>query len=233
MSRTSFKTAAESTVTRRKFAVLFLFLLTFLIVYPYAQNSGLPYIGFRIFGIVITVLSVYAVSFRRSFVLFGLVLAIPAIVQHILLIRANEGALSVLSIVLSFVFDVYIVVVIFRRVFIKNEPTKEAIFGALCIYLLLGYSFTGLYEMLATVQPHAFYLDPAANFHSVPDRFDLIYYSFANLTCVGANGITPTSDPARSVSIIESVLGVLYLAVLISRLLSLYNTRGGALAHSK
>jgi hypothetical protein len=116
-------------------------------------------------------------------------------------------------------------VVIFRRIFVKHEPTTEPIFGALCIYLLMGFSFAGLYSMFATIQPHAFYLDPAVNFHSVPDRFDLIYYSFGTMTCLGASGITPASDQARSTSVIESLLGVLYLAVLISRLLSAHQNR--------
>ncbi|MDQ2712455.1 MAG: potassium channel family protein [Acidobacteriota bacterium] len=220
----------DQTVMQRKFSLLFLFLLAYLVLYPYAQHGGFRYAAFRVFGIVVTVLSVYAVSFRRSFVSFALVLAIPALVQRVALPRADAGALAVTSIVLSFAFDVFIVVVIFRRVFIRDEPTTEAIFGALCIYLLVGFSFAGLYGMLATIQPHAFYLDPALNLHRALDRFDLIYYSFGTMTCLGAAGITPVSDQARSITVIESLLGVLYLAVLISRLLSAYHDRRSASA---
>ena len=215
----------KQTFTRRKFAALFLFLLAYLVLYPYVQHGGLRYSAFRVFGIVVTVLSVYAVSFRRTFVVFAVVLGIPALVQRIALPRGDAGALSILGLILTFTFDVFIVVVIFRRVFMKDEPTTEAIFGALCIYLLVGFSFAGLYSMLATMQPRAFYLDPVVNLHSVPDHFDLIYYSFGTMTCLGASGITPASDQARSISIIEALLGVLYLAVLISRLLSAYHNR--------
>jgi hypothetical protein len=231
--RKAFGVVAEQTVTQRKFTVLFLFQLAFLILYPYAQQKGLPYLAFRIFGSVVTVLSVYAVSFRRSFVLFALVLAIPALVQRIVLPRADAGVLSVTSIILTFAFDVLIVVVIFRRVFMKDEPTTEAIFGALCIYLLVGFGFASLYGMLATVQPHAFYLDPVLNLHSAPDRFDLIYYSFATITCLGAAGISPVSLQARSISVVEALIGVLYLAVLISRLLAAYQTREARLVDGK
>lgn len=115
----------------------------------------------------------------------------------------------------------------------KDEPTAQAIFGALCIYLLVGFSFASLYGMLAAIQPHAFHLDPALNLHTVPDRFNLIYYSFATITCLGATGITPVSDQARSISVIEALLGVLYLAVLISRLLAVYHTRVNTLADDK
>ncbi len=230
---TPVKNSLDRTVTQRKFALLFFFLLAYLVLYPYAQQGSFRYAAFRVFGIVVTALSVYAVSFRRSFLSFALVLAIPALVQRIALLRADAGALAVTSIILTFVFDVFIVVVIFRRVFIRSEPTTEAIFGALCIYLLIGFSFASLYGMLATIQPHAFYFDPALNLHRVPDRFDLIYYSFGTMTCLGAAGITPVSDQARSITVIESLLGVLYLAVLISRLLSTHRDRQRSLAEDK
>ncbi len=213
------------TLQKRRFYLLFLVLLAYLILYPYTQQGGRDYLAFRIFGSAVTLLSVYAISFRRSFVLIALLLAIPTLVQRMLLPHANAGAFSLLSTSLSFVFDVFVVTVIFRRVFTEDQPNSEAIFGALCIYLLVGFSFAGLYDMLATVQPRAFYLDPVANLRTVPDRFDFIYYSFGTMTSLGAAGITPVSDQARSVSVIEAILGVLYLAVLIARLMGAYQTR--------
>jgi uncharacterized membrane protein len=76
--------------------------------------------------------------------------------------------------------------------------------------------------MLATVQPNAFYLDPRINLHAVPDRFDFIYYSFGTITALGAAGITAVSGEARSVTVIEAIIGILYLAVLIARLMGAY-----------
>jgi len=53
----------------------------------------------------------------------------------------------------------------------------------------------------------------------------LIYYSFGMMTQLGAAGITAVSDQARSLSVIEAILGQLYLAVLISRLVGAYRTQ--------
>ena len=119
-------------------------------------------------------------------------------------------------------FDVFVVVVIFRRVFTKEQPNSETVFGALCIYLLVGFTFASIYGMVAAIQPKAFYLDPLTNLHAIPNRFDFIYYSFATMTSLGAAGITAVSAPARSLSVIEAILGVLYLAVLIARLMGAY-----------
>jgi Ion channel len=71
---------------------------------------------------------------------------------------------------------------------------------------------------IVAAQPRAFYLDPVANVHAFPDRLDLVYYSFATMSSLGAGGIVPVSGEARCVSAIETIVDVLCLAVLISRL---------------
>jgi uncharacterized membrane protein len=76
--------------------------------------------------------------------------------------------------------------------------------------------------MVAALQHGAFYLNPLSNLHTVPERFDFVYYSFAIITSLGAAGMVPVSPQARSLSVIEAILGILYLAVLISRLVSAY-----------
>ena len=211
--------------TERIFSALFVLQMAYLVLYPYGRQSGLPYLAFRLFGAALTVLSLYAVSFRPLYLGIGLVLAVPAFLQRILLPSPAGGGLPLTGNLLSFAFDAFIIGVIFHRVFFENDPTREAIFGSLCIYLLLGFSFSSLFGMLAKLQPAAFYLDPAMNAHPVPDHFDLIYYSFATLTCLGATGISPVTLQARSISVIESLAGILYIAVLISRLLNAYQAR--------
>ena len=104
-----------------------------------------------------------------------------------------------------------------------GQPNSETIFGALSIYLLIGFAFASVYGVVDLLQPHAFYLNLLTNIHGRPDRLDFIYFSFATMTSLGAAGITPVSGEARRVSVIEAVVGVLYLAVLISRLVGAYH----------
>jgi hypothetical protein len=211
-------------IAARKFFLLFIFLLASLILYPYTTGNGSRYYLFRFLGSAIILLSVYAVSFRRSLVLVAALLAVPALIQRLLFREFDAGALSIIRVGLSLVFDVFIVVVIFRRVFSHEKPTAETVFGALCIYLLIGFSFASAYGLVTDLVPHAFYLDPTTNLHSVPDRFDFIYYSFGTITSLGAAGITAVSAEARSLSVIEAILGILYLAVLIARLMATYRS---------
>jgi hypothetical protein len=205
-----------------RFLVLFLFLLATLIAYPYTENSGFGFYAFRVLSGGIIALSVFVVSFRRGLAVVAVLLAIPASVQRLLHPNLTAGVLPMANLILSFAFDLWIVIAIFRRVFANARITSETIFGALCIYLLNGLSFASVYGLVADLQPSAFFLSPGVNRHTVPDRFDFIYYSFGMMTQLGAAGITAVSDQARSISVIEAILGQLYLAVLISRLVSAY-----------
>jgi hypothetical protein len=212
-------------ILQRRFFLLFLFLLVSLALYPFAETSPSIYIAFRVTGSAVILLSVYAVGFRRSLVILGLVLAVPRLAQHILDLRIDTGTLATLSIVLSFAFDTFIIIVMFRRIFSRESPTAETIFGALSIYVLIGYSFASVYRMVATLQPNAFYLNPITNTHTAPNRFDFIFYSFGTMTALGAPGITAVSNQARALTVIQAMLGIFYLAVLIARLMAGYRAR--------
>jgi hypothetical protein len=198
----------------RRFFLLFLFLLATLILYPYAEASRFGYYAFRVIGSFAILVSVYAAKIHRSLLLLAIVLAVPALLHRIVPPKADASLFSIFNIVLSFVFDVVIAVVIFRHVFAREKPDSETIFGALCIYLMVGFSFASVYEMVRT------------NLHVIPDRFDFIFYSFGTMTSLGSAGITAVSSQARSVTVLEALLGVLYLAVLIARLMGAYRPDG-------
>jgi hypothetical protein len=213
---------SDAALTGHRFFLLFLLLLATLILFPYSQSSRFGHYIFLVIGSSAILISVYAAKIHRGLLVLAIVLAIPTLFHRIFLSKAELSSFSIFSVVLSFVFDSLIVVVIFRHVFARDRPNSETIFGALCIYLLAGFSFAGLNEMVAAAQPYAFFLDPHTNLHTAPGRFDFIYFSFATMTSLGAAGITPVSLQARSITILEAILGVLYLAVLIARLMGAY-----------
>jgi hypothetical protein len=205
-------------LVRRRFFLLFLFLLGSIVVYPYAESSGFGYYIFRILVGSAILLTVYAVTFSRGLLLLVIALAIPSILQHILISPHSGGIVPIVSRCISLAFYVVVIFIIFRHVFENEKPDTETMFGALCIYLLVGFAFSSAYLVISSLQPHAFYLTPTANLHPAPDRFDFVYFSFGTLTELGAPGITAVAPVARSISLLESIIGILYLAILISRL---------------
>lgn len=209
-------------VLRGRFALLFIFLLAAIVAYPYAENSGAGFYIFRVVNSAVILLTVNAVTFNRGLLTLVILLAIPSTLQHVILPPHAVGVLPLLVRVFSIAFEILVICVIFVHVFQTDRPDSDTIFGALCIYLLLGFAFASLYAMVDRYHPGAFYLSSAANLHLKPDRFDFIYFSFGTLTELGTPGITAVVPIARSLSLLEAIGGILYLAVLISRLLSAY-----------
>jgi hypothetical protein len=205
-----------------KFVFLFVFLLVDLAVYPYEGYESRLSPWFRLLNILIVISSVYAVSFRRLTWIIAMVFAVPVAFHRGVLYELTAGKLDLAAAFISVAFDIFIIVVIFRRAFQTREVTSDAIYGAVSIYLLVGFAFMRIYAILIALQPGAFYLDPVLNHRVLPVQADLSYYSFVTMTSLGAVGISPVSDQARSISVLESVLGILYLGVLVSRLIAAY-----------
>lgn len=208
-----------------KFMWLFIFLFGVLVSYPYSVGNNFRYYLYRTLFCVVILLTVYALSLRRSLLVIALVLAGPSIIQHTVYVAELKSPIAVVNSFIALAFDVFIVVAIFRSVFSKARADSESIFGALCIYLFVGYSFTSIFLLVTYFHPYAFYLDPTVNNHAVLNRLDSIYYSFGTMTSLGAAGITPVTGEARLLTIIEALMGVLFLAVLVSRLMSAYGIK--------
>ena len=206
----------------RKFFFLFIFLLVELAVYPWERYDSKFSLWFRLLNVLIAISSVYAVSFRRLTWVVAMVLAVPVAVHRGLFYEITPDKLQLAGASLGVAFDIFIIVVIFRRAFQAREVTSSAIYGAVSIYLLIGFTFMRIYGILVALQPAAFYLDPTLNHHVLPAQSDLFYYSFVTMTSLGAVGISPVTDQARSISVVESVIGILYLGVLVSRLIAAY-----------
>src|SRR5580693_7533160 len=88
-------------ISHRRFFLLFLFLCISLVLYPFAEGNHPGYYLFRIVGSSVILLSVYAISVRRGVVLFALLLAVPALIQHNLHLRADGGLVALTGIILS------------------------------------------------------------------------------------------------------------------------------------
>src|ERR1700740_792501 len=105
---------ADGAAAQYRYLFLFIILLGELLLLPYAGDNGLRYHWFRAFGLALTALSVYAVSFRRSTLIVAMLLAVPAVLSRVILSKQDASALSLVTIMLTFAFDVFVLVTIFR-----------------------------------------------------------------------------------------------------------------------
>jgi hypothetical protein len=116
-------------------------------------------------------------------------------------------------------------VVCLLRYMLRDEiMMRDELFAAAGLYVLMAFVFAYLYALIELWKPGAFVINAANNADMTRWR-DLLYFSFTCLTSVGFGEITPANDHARSLVMIQQMAGVLYFALVISRLVTLQARR--------
>jgi hypothetical protein len=123
-------------------------------------------------------------------------------------------------------FQFTVILVLLRFIFRARHIDRDVIYAAICVYLLLGAIFVPVYGILETLWPGSF-VDNAAP--GLPVHWQqLVYYSYVSLTTMGYGDVLPVAWWARSAATLEAVVGVLYIAILMARLVGLYGQRSSA-----
>ena len=203
---------------------LFLCQVLLLVLFPYLEKPGLPLLFFRLLGAVAFVSGVYAVSDKRAQWIIAIALAIPAGVWNTVFVFRPEPRIAVPTLIFTILFLVFTAVSLLRAVIRAERVTHDTIYGALSVYLLMAITWAAAYLLLVTVQPAGIVMDTARHPNHRMDWFDCVFYSFVTLTSLGYGDIVPMTAQARSLSILEAVSGIMYVAVLIARLVGLHST---------
>ena len=114
------------------------------------------------------------------------------------------------------------IVELFREIFKTKIIDSQIISSAISIYVLIGIFWYLLFMFLLMIDPDSFHI---RNFNPEMVSIDMIYFSFTTLTTLGYGDITPLSYTAKMWSITEAMMGVMFLAVMISRVVSLFASK--------
>jgi len=159
----------------------------------------------------------------RTRMAFGIVVVIALAVhwmRYVLPGPAWAGA----DAISSFVACGMLAAIIFLRVFRPGPITSDRIQGAIAAYLLIGIMFAAVYVWIELRSAGAFAgsaapLAPAPGREGLSARF--VYFSFTTLTTVGFGDIVPVQPFARSLATMEALIGQVFPAILLARLVSL------------
>jgi len=211
---------------RSKFSYLFATLISLIVLFPYLAKPGLSTVIFRLLSALAFVAAVYAVSDKRTQWITGLLLAIPtAALNTWLAFHPSSSSLAVPSLVSTLIFLGFTLVTLLRAVLSTETVTRDTIYGALSVYLLMAFVWGIAYLLLETLQPGGLSMDIARHPSHKVDWFDCMFYSFVTLTSTGYGDMVPISAQCRSLSVLEAVSGIMYVAVLVARLVGLYAAR--------
>jgi len=120
-------------------------------------------------------------------------------------------------------FLAYALVTLLLAVLRAETVTLDTIYGALSVYLLIAFVWGVAYMLLEALHPGTLAMDSTRHPNHQMDWSDCMYYSFATLTSLGYGDIAPVLPHSRSLSILEAVSGVMYVAGLIARLVGLHS----------
>jgi hypothetical protein len=176
--------------------------------------------------LVLTLAAAYAISSSAhsrptSVALGGVVVAFLCLST---LFRHNS--LTAINLVSQMVFLTYVIFVVFRVVFRASIVDGNILCGAASLYLMIGVLIGFIYSLIELLQPGSFTIVPPPGqpepTSSIVHAGWLIYFSLTTLTTVSMGDIVPSTDMARSVVVLEAILGQILIVLMMARLVGLH-----------
>ena len=173
---------------------------------------------------LVLISAVLAVANRcRTFVV-AVLLAIPAVVGRWINHFRPDLLPPAIFLVAGLVLVAFVVANLLRFILRAPSVNAEVLCASISAYLMLGLMWTMAYWLVNQLTPGgAFSFNTNAGPQSI-NGFNAFYFSFITLSTVGYGDITPVSRIARWIAAMEAMTGLLYVAVLIARLVSLYSS---------
>jgi len=215
------------------FFALLVCLLVFLVSYPYlwSWNWGQKLLIVLLLGILFA--GVISMREIKWVYYTGVLIGSPVFILNVIRIfRQETPFMEFLTLIFIIPFFAYVTLCTLYRVLTGDKVTLDKLLGAAAVYLLMGLTWSVTYTVLEIIQPGNFFI-PVTSISDSMIWLDFIYYSFTTLTTLGYGEVHPITHQARSLSILEAVTGVLYVAFLVARLVSMYQIERSEELHER
>jgi hypothetical protein len=203
----------------RVYLLMLVILLSALVIEPIITKYFKVGFVLDIFLTAVFVFGVMSVSYKKHAATIALILVIPVLIINWSSNFVEMDRLILLSDFLGVLFFIFLIRVILKNIFRQEEITREVIYGAIVVYLLMGLAWASTYRLLESLFPGSFHF-PEYMLSAV--RNTMFYYSYVTLTTLGYGDITPVTAIARSLAVLEAIIGQMYIAVLMARLVGTY-----------
>lgn len=197
-----------------------------LVLYPFADQARSVRAVAQILDIavvlsIVRILRVHALWLRSAWLV-----SVPLVVLQLLhLIWPEQAVIQVSMLLVQVLFHIYAVLLLLGYVLGDEVVTLDELFALACIYVMLALLWASAYAIVIHFDPAAIYINPSNNPDGVIGWSDLVYYSMTTLTSTGYGEITPVAPAARSLALLQQVVGVLFVAILIARLTGMARAR--------
>lgn len=202
--------------------LLFLFLLMPLLsTFPaLAQNAFLMRVALQVGYCGLMLIGIWGLSRESPLFKFGLALALLSVTFSAIDIFYNSIVIELCIKAVVLLFSVTSAVIAAKHVFGGTKVDRNLLFGAMCVYLLMGLIWAILYGLIFQFLPGSFNGIEGVDGKAPMDT--LLYYSFVTLASLGYGDITPIAPLARTLAYLEVIGGQLYIAIMLAGLVGLF-----------
>ncbi|WOO41972.1 potassium channel family protein [Rubellicoccus peritrichatus] len=205
----------------RKFLWLLIAQITLLFIYPLVEDHHLESWIVMALGLFVLLAALWSVADNKRTLLIGALTGIPAVALNWSPLWGNDP-LRIIALIFGLSFYLYINYHLIKSVLQAPKVTADIIAGSIAVYLLLGITWAAIYTGIDSLIPGSFNvsnpLDPKADL----TRPDFLYFSFITLSTLGYGDIVPIKPLARSFAFMEAMVGVIYVAVFVGRIVALH-----------
>ena len=202
------------------YLTLLLCLAGLMLVAPFAESHHNTLIV-DIANSVVFFAGIWSLFHNRKVMWVGLLLFFPTITARwCYMYWPQEYFLYMISLgtALFMLFNSY---AIFTYILHQQKPRPDTIYGGICIYFFLGFLWSELYVLTELFAPGSFSVS-AAGLSLASMKAELSYFSFVTLATLGYGEISPVGDMARTLAVMEAVVGQMFVAVFIARLVGFH-----------
>jgi hypothetical protein len=209
-------------------------LVGLMIAYPFFVHRPEIISVFNLFQTAALVVVIFAVCRqKKEFIPVTAAFMLFAGLSWLDILHLKNPLLNVVIVPGWAIFYAFAAVAVLSRVGRYRRITVDEIAGAVSAYILIGLFFTMLFLWLELLHPGSFEIRAQVNPNKLVDYSDFVLFSFATLTTLGYGDITPLTHLAQVLSVLESMIGVLYVAVLVGGLVGILISEQLAKKHHK
>ncbi len=203
----------------QRYFLLLCSLVGLMLLTPIAEITQIKRGPIELLWALVILSAVNAASKRRVHLRIAALLAVPAFLLNMGRSLADDPSLIAASDLFTIALLIFTVGTLLGPILRVRESDFDTICGAAAIYLMFALIWSVSYSLIETLAPGSFANMTANNGGA---RSEYLYFSLTTLTTLGYGEILPLSPAVRIWVTLEAVVGVLYVAILVAGLVSLY-----------
>lgn len=215
-----------ATIKRHPSAVLLGVQLLGVFLYPAMEDTAAGRAVFGAFGILVLALALWVVNRSPAVNWVAWLLAIPAVVLSIAAAVGAFPRLTAFAHLLEGALYLYTAGSLTAYMLRDYRVTGDELFAAGATFTLLAWAFAFAYSVCQQWYPQSF--SAAINAQDPRTWMELLFLSFSTLSGVGLSDVVPLRPQARALVMFEQFAGVMYIALVVSRLIGLATSRAFA-----